>query len=120
MSISYSVSLLIDIMRDTPMTLSEILIELNQGATPSTSPGRTLKLVYAEECENKTVAIIKEKEIQRMKSRKCIERLIYLKNIVSTLIYYTTSCQRRAVTNMKRYIQNKSLIIWKIKKGFSF
>lgn len=59
---------------------SERLIEHNLGATPSTRPGRPWILVYSEECENKSAAIIRENEIKRMKSRKYIERLINTKN----------------------------------------
>jgi putative endonuclease len=55
------------------------LVEHNLGATPSTRPGRPWTLVYAEECENKTAAIIREKEIKRKKSRKYIERLVQSK-----------------------------------------
>jgi putative endonuclease len=54
----------------------ERLVEHNLGATPSTRSGRPLKLVYEEECEDKTSAIKRENLIKRMKSRKYIERLI--------------------------------------------
>jgi putative endonuclease len=56
---------------------SERLLEHNLGATPSTRPGRPWTLVYAEECESKRAAIIRENEIKRKKSRKYIERLVY-------------------------------------------
>lgn len=58
---------------------SERLIEHNLGATPSTRSGRPWTLVYAEECDNKSAAITREKVIKRMKSRKYIERLVYSK-----------------------------------------
>jgi len=54
----------------------ERLVEHNLGATPSTRPGRPWTLVYTEEFDNKTAAILREKEIKRMKSRKYIETLL--------------------------------------------
>ena len=50
--------------------------EHNMGATASTRPGRPWILVYKEEYPNKHTAIIREKEIKKMKSRKFIESLI--------------------------------------------
>jgi len=54
----------------------ERLVEHNLGATPSTRPGRPWTLVFTEEFESKTAAILREKEIKRMKSRKYIESLL--------------------------------------------
>ncbi len=54
----------------------ERLEEHNLGATTSTRPGRPWILVYKEEYPNKHAAIIREKEIKKMKSRKFIESLI--------------------------------------------
>jgi len=54
----------------------ERLEEHNLGATTSTRPGRPWILVYKEECPNKHTAIIREREIKKMKSRKFIESLI--------------------------------------------
>jgi putative endonuclease len=59
----------------------ERLVEHNLGATPSTRSGRLWKLVYEEECEDKTSAIKRENLIKRMKSRKYIERLIKSKSV---------------------------------------
>jgi putative endonuclease len=54
----------------------ERLVEHNLGATPSTRPGRPWTLVFTEEFESKTAAILREKEIKRMKSRKYVESLL--------------------------------------------
>ncbi len=48
----------------------------NNGATPSTRPGRPWILVYSEEYTEKSAAIRREIEIKKMKSRKYIEQLI--------------------------------------------
>ncbi len=50
--------------------------EHNLGATPSTRPGRPWILAYKEEFENKSMAIKREREIKRMKSRKYLKALI--------------------------------------------
>ena len=54
----------------------ERVVEHNLGATPSTRPGRPWILVYTEEFDNKSEAIIREREIKKMKSRKYIKTLI--------------------------------------------
>ena len=54
----------------------ERLTEHNSGATPSTRPGIPWKMVYKEECEDKTTAIKRENKIKKMKSRKYIENLL--------------------------------------------
>ena len=54
----------------------ERLLEHNAGATPSTRPGKTWKIVFKEECVDKTTAIKRENSIKKMKSRKYIEKLI--------------------------------------------
>jgi putative endonuclease len=59
----------------------ERLNEHNLGATNSTRRGRPWKIVYMEECENKSTAIRRELEIKKMKSRKYIETLIKLKSV---------------------------------------
>ena len=48
----------------------------NYGATPSTRSGIPWKLVYYEEYNTKTEAIIREKDIKKKKSRDYIEKLI--------------------------------------------
>lgn len=53
----------------------ERLIEHNLGATPSTRPGRPWTLVYTEEFDDKTAAIMRERDIKKMKSRKYLENL---------------------------------------------
>jgi putative endonuclease len=59
----------------------ERLMEHNNGATPSTRPGIPWKLVYKEECEDKTAAIRRENTIKKMKSRKYIQNLISKKSV---------------------------------------
>ena len=54
----------------------ERLIEHNMGATTSTRSGRPWLLVYTEEYDDKHAAIIREREIKGMKSRKYIKTLI--------------------------------------------
>ncbi|MEA1896411.1 MAG: GIY-YIG nuclease family protein [Bacteroidota bacterium] len=55
----------------------EIRVEKhNAGATPSTRPGSPWIFVYSEEYNEKSVAIKREIEIKKMKSRKYIEKLI--------------------------------------------
>ena len=54
----------------------ERLLEHNFGATPSTRPGIPWKIVFKEECEDKTAAIKREHTIKKKKSRKYIENLI--------------------------------------------
>ena len=58
----------------------ERLMEHNNGATPSTRPGISWKMVYKEECEDKTAAISRENAIKKMKSRKYIQNLISKKS----------------------------------------
>jgi putative endonuclease len=48
----------------------------NDGATRSTKSGIPWKLVYTEMLENKSMAIKREFEIKRKKSRKYIQELI--------------------------------------------
>jgi putative endonuclease len=55
------------------------LIKHNLGATPSTRPGRPWIIAYKEECQSKTHAIIREREIKSKKSRSYIEFLIGIK-----------------------------------------
>jgi len=52
------------------------LLKHNLGGTASTRPGRPWKLVYTETLQNKTEALVREKEIKKKKSRKYIEWLI--------------------------------------------
>ncbi|MCF8381498.1 MAG: GIY-YIG nuclease family protein [Bacteroidales bacterium] len=47
----------------------------NDGATPSTKPGRPWVIYWFEEFENKSDAIKRENQIKRMKSRQYIESL---------------------------------------------
>lgn len=54
----------------------ERLEKHNLGATRSTRPGRPWSLVYLEECTEKRIAIQRENEIKKMKSRKYIESFI--------------------------------------------
>ena len=48
----------------------------NEGATRSTKSGIPWKLVYIEECKNKTDALKRERQIKRKKSRQYLEELI--------------------------------------------
>ncbi len=52
------------------------LIRHNAGATPSTKPGRSWKVVYFELFGSKTEALKRENYLKRMKSRAYIENLI--------------------------------------------
>ena len=52
------------------------LILHNEGATPSTKNGIPWELVYVESYPEKSLAIKREKEIKRIKSRKFVEQLI--------------------------------------------
>jgi putative endonuclease len=52
------------------------LEEHNSGATKSTRPRRPWKIVCIEKYKNKSMAIKRELEIKKMKSRKYIESLI--------------------------------------------
>jgi Predicted endonuclease containing a URI domain len=54
----------------------ERLEEHNLGATSSTRSGRPWVLVYKEEYLSKHDAIVREREMKRMKSRKFIESLL--------------------------------------------
>ncbi len=55
--------------------------EHNMGATISTRNGIPWKLVYKEECEDKSSAIKRKNMIKKMKSRKYIEKLIKSKSV---------------------------------------
>jgi putative endonuclease len=48
----------------------------NDGWTRSTKGRGPWKLVYVEECESKTAALRREREIKKHKSRKYLEKLI--------------------------------------------
>ncbi len=48
----------------------------NAGATPSTKAGRPWRIVYTEEFQTKTDALVCENDIKKMKNRKYIETLI--------------------------------------------
>ena len=56
--------------------ISNRLIKHNAGNSPSTKSGRPWKLVYFEEFDSKSVAIKRENEIKRWKSRHRIKMLI--------------------------------------------
>ncbi len=57
----------------------DVMLRLNRhnaGATPSTKPGRPWRVVYVEEYQTKTQAILRENYIKSMKSRKYIKKII--------------------------------------------
>ena len=56
----------------------------NNGATPSTKPGRPWKVVYSETYSSKTEAIKRENHLKKMKSRLYIEDLIKDSGIASS------------------------------------
>jgi putative endonuclease len=56
--------------------LAERLLQHNAGRTPSTKPGRPWRIVYQENCEDKSQAYHRELEIKGKKSRTYIEQLI--------------------------------------------
>ncbi|MFH0852860.1 MAG: GIY-YIG nuclease family protein [bacterium] len=52
------------------------IVRHNSGETNYTSKKKPWKIVYTEDYKDKTLAIKREKEIKRRKSRKYIENLI--------------------------------------------
>ena len=56
--------------------INKRLIKHNLGGTKSTRPGRPWIVVYTEIYNNKTDALIRERKIKKMKSRKYIENLL--------------------------------------------
>jgi len=61
--------------------LNSRLEKHNHHSTPSTKSGIPWKLVYTEEYRTKNEAILRERQIKSMKSRK------YIKNIINTSGY---------------------------------